>query len=219
MLRKIYRLTKKLLYVLSTFTIGKFHTYSIAKLPWEELDREEQVLANSASDGSGLKGVNGLLGFNPDYPGWQGGSIRFPIQLTNSNGDYHCTLNQPFLDTSCRLTRKAGSEAVLRMSMHKDLVFDKSGGVQRFVNKYIVILDRVYKAIFAKDVITYIEVAAVVREGLVELVDPSTLTDRHTVRSYEEWLDWQNPVALNSKQVRLAVWLVLISILTVRCRV
>jgi hypothetical protein len=76
------------------------------------------------------------------------------------------------------------------------------------MKRYVAILDRVFLAIFAKDTVTYVEIAAVVNHGLVDLVDKSQLPHRPTVRSYEEYLDWHNPFGLNDKQVSTTLFTV-----------
>ncbi|PCH44937.1 hypothetical protein WOLCODRAFT_56552, partial [Wolfiporia cocos MD-104 SS10] len=118
-----------------------------AKLPWDELDREEENLAKDPYSG---------LGCNPDSS-WYGGRVHFTAKVAFDNsGPTTLKLDRPTLGSSNQLARRFGSWRFIRVRIPKDLPYrgDKKAGegiLVLFFKRPFVLNGRVFRAFYAKE--------------------------------------------------------------------
>lgn len=160
-------------------------------MPWEELDREEELLAKND--------VLAMHGYGADEQarGWYGGKVTFRGSLVVLDGTPRIKLEEPELGPSRNLTRRFGSRNVFRLRLPKadsrwdNLVFD-------FVCRPLLLCDRVYRAFYAKDMTVFF------------ISTSETVFDRRLwpaggagVMPFLDFIRWANPPELNGDQVSI----------------
>ncbi|KAM6492722.1 RNA dependent RNA polymerase domain containing protein [Amanita muscaria] len=153
--------------------------------PWQELDKEEEVLARHPFAG---------LGNHSDYPGWYGGKVAFRGKVAK-DGDrsYRVVLDDVALGSSCRFARRFGSKSLIRIKVPDSIFYDSNNSLNEFFQNSFIIWNHVFQTLYAKD-----------NNVFLVRVDCEMLPDRsiHKVpgTSWEEYLAWFNPLDKNMKQ-------------------
>lgn len=86
------------------------------------------------------------------------GKVQFSAKLSfkkDRNGELRLVLDQPELGSSSRFTRRFGSDWLIRIRIHKDLVNSKSVNLREYFMKPFIFFDRVYRAFYARFVTSY----------------------------------------------------------------
>jgi RNA-dependent RNA polymerase len=96
---------------------------------------------------------------------------------------YRLVLEQPQLGTSCKLTRRFGSKAIIRVKLPRGLVYAENKQLGRFLLRPVVIWGRRYEFLYAKDT--------------------TALFFETTKMSLRQLIEWANPLAANQNQVCL----------------
>ncbi|KAG6873624.1 hypothetical protein C0995_013555 [Termitomyces sp. Mi166 len=110
----------------------------------EELDREEQALAQDPYAG---------LGHSAIAPGWYGGKVNFRGRLERSdNNSYKIKLDRCTLGPSCRFSRRFGSTSMLRIKVSdKQTLHSTKNELGDFFRKTFVMWGSVFRAFYAKE--------------------------------------------------------------------
>lgn len=157
-----------------------------AKVPWSELDVEEEVLAKDQFGG---------LGNNPEYPGWYGGKIEFRAKLEKlGTKQYKIVLEDCILGASCRFTRRFGSWSFLRIKVPLDIFHESDNGLGLFFKRPFVLWGRVFKTFYAKDQTVFLFKT---NEACPSL---DSRGSNLPGLSLQEFLMWHNPLQENSQQ-------------------
>ncbi|KDR73737.1 hypothetical protein GALMADRAFT_251555 [Galerina marginata CBS 339.88] len=164
-----------------------FATEIAANSPWQELDKEEEALARGPYEG---------LGNNPHYPNWYGGKIEFRGRLQviedGKSKTFRIQLDPPTLGPSSRCTRRFGSWSFLRVKIPLTAFHNASNQLDLFFQKTFVIWGCVFRACESKgdNVLFY----------WTDELFPSSQRIKERL-SFEEFIEWHNPLAQNSKQL------------------
>ncbi|PPQ99097.1 hypothetical protein CVT24_009364 [Panaeolus cyanescens] len=155
-----------------------------ATSPWEELQKEESALAVDPDAG---------VGNNPAFPGWYGGKVVFLARLVKTaSSHYEIELEPPVLGPSTRITRQFASWSIIRVKIPERILYSDTQQLQQFFRRRFILWGKVYRAIYAK-------------EGTVFLFWTNEVygsTTKHSGRlSFEDLLDWGNPLAKNAQQL------------------
>lgn len=176
---------------------------SVVQNPWKELDREEEELRKSPYRG---------LGFdeNDEFLGWHGGKVLFHAKLdSNSTRDsksptYKLTLEPAELSFSHSFARRFGSKNFLRLKLTK-AALSKSDKLLDYLRRPLILCGSVFRAFFAKDHnVFYVKT----NEGTN---GDSILSNAPVpgVMSFLDFINWHNPLHLNSKQVsKRSLWII-----------
>ncbi|KAF9244585.1 RNA dependent RNA polymerase-domain-containing protein [Melanogaster broomeanus] len=175
---------------------GKFFMREkAATSPWKELDREQEC-------------VNNGDGFHRHSDGWYGGKVQFSATLKlsddektkRSGSNYKIYLNKPELGPSSRFSRRFGSHAVLRVRISRTILGKGQYALVKFFSQRFLLCGMIYRAFYAKDGTAFLIVTDELwgTTCLPKHVQPRPL-------SFLEFLDWHNPILLNSSQT-MAKW-------------
>lgn len=160
------------------------------KSPWEELDREEQALGENPYRG---------LGFdeNREPLSWHGGQVLFraKLELHDTSGSrdvqYKLTLEHAELSFSHKFARRFGSKHFVRMKLTKSVLNKSSKQLLDYLRRPLILCGSVFRAFFAKEKnVFYVKTN--------ETFSNAPVPD---VMSFLEFVNWHNPIELNSEQV------------------
>ncbi|KAI6047736.1 RNA dependent RNA polymerase-domain-containing protein [Pisolithus marmoratus] len=162
-----------------------------ATSPWKELDREYEH-------------VNSLERFHRHSDGWYGGRVHFTALLKSYNNasksvessNYKIILNRAELGPSTRLSRQFGSYAIIRIRISRKVMNKARSALITFFSQRFLLCGIVYRAFYAKD-------SSVFLGATNELFESLPCLPRHAYPpppSFMEFLDWHNPIQLNSSQ-------------------
>ena len=155
--------------------------------PWQELDREEEALSRGPYEG---------LGNSCNYPDWYGGKVSFRGKLVPEEGlskSYKIRLEACNLGSSCRFSRRFGSWSFLRIKIPESVIHDKNNGLVVFFRKLFVIWGQVFRACYAKG-----------RSVFLFMTNETYPANQGPIpgrMSFEEFIQWHNPIEENSGQV------------------
>ncbi|KIJ49639.1 hypothetical protein M422DRAFT_205121 [Sphaerobolus stellatus SS14] len=164
------------------------------KNPWNELDMEEQRLSENLLHGIG------------SHEEFYGGKITFALRLVRKeaaglgNDAYSLELCRPELGTSTRIARRWGSWRILRVRIPQDILKQKGNGLLPFFRRDFIIHGRVFRPFHAKENTVFMFQLDKIYKGGEIYTDPS-----NEKISFQEFLQWNNPMHLNSGQ-SLAKW-------------
>lgn len=172
--------------------------FCAVKSPWEEFDREEGALQ---------KGPYGGLGFdeNKEPLGWHGGQVLFHAKLHDMARDrkscttpqYKLTLEPAELSTSHSFARRFGSKHFLRLKLTKAVLNKNSKQLMDYIRRPLILCGSVFRAFFAKESNVFYVKTNEGTDGKSILPDAPV----PGVMSFLEFINWHNPMELNSKQV------------------
>jgi hypothetical protein len=175
----------------------------VVKSPWEEFDREEEALR---------KNPYGGLGFdeNKEFLGWHGGQVLFHAKLHNVARDrksctpqYKLTLEPAELSSSHSFARRFGSKHFLRMKLTKSVVNKHSKKLLDYLRRPLILCGGVFRAFFAKESNVFYVKTNEGTDGKSILSNVSV----PNIMSVWEFINWHNPIELNSKQVSKSLWI------------
>lgn len=155
--------------------------------PWQELDREEEALSRGPYEG---------LGNSCNYPDWYGGKVSFRGKLLRVEGppkSYKIRLEACSLGASCRFSRRFGSWSFLRIKIPADIIHDKNNELILFFEKLFVIWGQVFRACYSQG-----------KGAFLYMTNETYPANRGPVpgrMSFEEFIQWHNPIEENSGQV------------------
>ncbi|KIJ68575.1 hypothetical protein HYDPIDRAFT_106781 [Hydnomerulius pinastri MD-312] len=173
---------------------GLFDREKAATSPWKELDRERECTS---------------VGFHRQPDGWYGGKVHFSAVVKVPDGDkkgssnladYQICLNRPELGPSSRLSRHFGSHAILRIRIPRAILNRTQSSSVKFFSQRFLLCGIVYRAFHAKDSTVFL---AATDECFGAAGLPYHARPRPP--SFVEFLDWHNPILLNSSQT-MAKW-------------
>ncbi|RPD65627.1 hypothetical protein L226DRAFT_543193 [Lentinus tigrinus ALCF2SS1-7] len=176
-----------------------------AKTPWEELDREDEIL---------LKHPHGALGCNDtepfhcaDEPGWYGGKVHFTAKVVvDKKKDFRLVLDRPTLGTSNRFMRRFGSRRFIRVRIQKDALMQKGTSLAEYFYRPFIISGAVFRAFFAKEQNVFLfrtnEVVRVSDTG-VQIARTSEAVPGEM--SLFDLIQWHNDLKYNNDQT-MAKW-------------
>jgi hypothetical protein len=174
----------------------------VVQRPWEELDREEEALRENPYRGLGFDENNEPLG-------WHGGKVLFHAKLHNTSRDsksptYKLTLEPAELSFSHSFARRFGSKHFLRLKLTKD-VLNKSDKLLDYLRRPLILCGSVFRAFFAKSHnIFYVKTNEGTNGNSILSNEPVP-----GVMSFLEFINWHNPLHLNSKQVsKRSLWII-----------
>ena len=175
--------------------INKFVCVFVLQSPWQEFDREEEALGKSPYGG---------LGFdeNKEPLGWHGGRVLFHAKLRNISRDskdlqYKLTLEPAELSSSHSFARRFGSKHFLRVKLTKGVLNKNSKQLLDYLQRPLLLCGSVFRAFLAKE-----SNAFYVKTN--ERTDGKSILSNAPVpgvMSFLEFIDWHNPIELNSEQV------------------
>lgn len=151
-----------------------------------------------------------LAGLGVDHQGkrlkWYGGQVQFTAKVkekdkvkghaTRSRQAFEIILQKPELGSSNRFARRFGSRRFIRVRVPKTLTNNKPGTespIIEFFQAPFLLHGRVYRSFFAKDGNVFL---VETNEPDISEAPPGTLA-----MSFNEFLDFHNPRALNNHQV------------------
>jgi RNA-dependent RNA polymerase len=174
----------------------------VIQFPWKELDREEEALAEDPCSG---------LGFNKkgERIDWHGGQVVFTGRLQDKSCKkyktppiYKIVLEQPRLGPSTMFSRRFGSKHFFRVKMPNSLNKNPDKLTQ-FFQRPLFLCGFVFRAFYAKESnVFYVKTN--------EVTDGSRILPGETIpglMSFLDFLDWHNPMKLNSNQVDISLFL------------
>ncbi|KAI0635289.1 RNA dependent RNA polymerase-domain-containing protein [Trametes polyzona] len=175
-----------------------------AKLPWDELDKEERVLREHPLGGIGCHQDQPFCADDPD---WYGGKVHFIARLRKSEGGYKLDLERPALGTSNRFARRFGSRRFVRVRIPEDIVLGGDGdALVEFFKRPFVIGSAVFRAFYAKEKNVFLfrtneEVLGSLEEGSLQVATapPGSATAQRE-HSFLSLIKWHNDLLLNSEQ-------------------
>ncbi|KAI0089888.1 RNA dependent RNA polymerase-domain-containing protein [Irpex rosettiformis] len=177
-----------------------------ARMPWIELDHEEQHEENAMrmADPS-------LVYFQDRSEGWYGGKVHFTAKLVRNLSDYSLVLEQPYLGSSNRFTRRFGSKRFIRVKLSDDLFYGNHQRTIQFFKRPFVVFTRVFRAFFAKDHSVFlvqtdeIPVPGLTRELYTIRASPTRAVPSFYDLAFLDFVNWHNPPGLNTGQP-MAKW-------------
>ena len=175
----------------------------VVKCPWEEFDREEEALRKSPYGGLGFKEDKESLG-------WHGGQVLFHAILINTTTDkkscnpqYKITLQPAELSSSHSFGRRFGSKHFLRMKLAKNVLNKHTKKLSEYLHRPLILCGSVFRAFFSKESnVFYVKT----NEG----TDGKSILSNvfvPNIMSFWEFINWHNPIELNSKQVSKNLWI------------
>ncbi|TFK55073.1 hypothetical protein OE88DRAFT_1732348 [Heliocybe sulcata] len=167
---------------LSTLAFAK---EDAVKVPWPELDKEEQALKNDPY---------GCLGGGNREDEWYGGKVHFVARLRE---DWQIVLEQPKLGSSNRFARRFGSARFLSIKCHSKLSGRKL--VEYFKNPFIL-HGRVFRAYFAKEMTAFL-----FQTDEIVTADGRVVMPPGGMWSISRFIEWHNPLSQNQHQT-MAKW-------------
>ncbi|KAI0372068.1 hypothetical protein BV20DRAFT_1065820 [Pilatotrama ljubarskyi] len=179
-----------------------------AKLPWNELDKEEEILRDHPLGGLGCNHDKPFLANDPD---WYGGKVHFTAQLHKERrGEYRLNLDRPALGSSNRFTRRFGSRRFIRVRVPKGLLWEAKGDeLPEYFKRPFIVGNAVFRAFYAKEqnVFLFRTNEAVLRHGGNYGVVPSAPGSKMAREEYSllDLIKWHNDLELNADQA-MAKW-------------
>ncbi|KAI8969425.1 RNA dependent RNA polymerase-domain-containing protein [Trametes punicea] len=176
------------------------------KLPWEELDHEEQILHDYPLGGIGCNADQPFLAKDPD---WYGGRVHFIAQVHSEKGSsFRIQLDRPVLGTSNRFARRFGSRRFVRVRLHKDVAWNaNSSELRDYFRRPFIIGGAVFRSFFAKEQNVFLfrtdEGYTQSADGAFSIITPPSNRDANGARgeySLMELISWHNDMELNSEQ-------------------
>ncbi|KNZ76968.1 hypothetical protein J132_10916 [Termitomyces sp. J132] len=155
--------------------------------PWEELDREEQALAQDRYAG---------LGHSEIAPGWYGGKIDFRGRLERGdNNSYKIKLDRCTLGPSCRFSRRFGSTSILRIKISdRQILHSSKNDLGNFFHKAFVLWGSVFRAFYAK------EGSVFLFKTNEKLVNGEIIASYYPGLSLLDFLNYHNPLDCTENQ-------------------
>ncbi|KZS95473.1 hypothetical protein SISNIDRAFT_452100 [Sistotremastrum niveocremeum HHB9708] len=162
-----------------------------SKLPWRELDLEEDAFKRGDETTLGPVGETG----------WYGGKVEFTGRVHSDSGRRLVVrLEFPELGPSTRFTRKFGSSKFLRIRIPPKIHYQRGNELTEFFAKPFVLLGNVYRTVMSKD-------------GNVYLFRVNDAFRLHSPQSdfvvgldkLAELFNWHNPMEHNQNQT-MAKW-------------
>ncbi|CDO75004.1 hypothetical protein BN946_scf184965.g6 [Trametes cinnabarina] len=180
-----------------------FQRERAVKSPWEELDREEEILCEHPLGGIGCNSDQSFLENDPD---WYGGRIHFTAQLRKEKGSsFSIILDRPQLGTSNRLARRFGSRRIIRVRLQKDIAWNTQGNELRdYFKRPFIIAGVVFRAFYAKEQNVFLfrtnEGFEQHADGTVLITQPSVSCRGQQEYSWLEFIGWHNRLEHNTDQ-------------------
>ncbi|KAI0737583.1 RNA dependent RNA polymerase-domain-containing protein, partial [Daedaleopsis nitida] len=198
---KVKRLTKELKSAHDQFA-GAYAKEQSARVPWQELDREDEILCKHEH---GALGCNDEETYCKDDPGWYGGKVHFTAKLVASSkgpDEFSFVLARPALGSSNRFMRRRGSKRFIRVLIQKDALMRKGDKLSEFFRRPLVINGAVFRAFFAKEQnVFYVRTDEVVRGFGQDLrVVPARPSAQNREWSFLRFIKWHNDYQLNQDQ-------------------
>ncbi|KAG6907743.1 hypothetical protein DXG01_007543 [Tephrocybe rancida] len=157
-----------------------FAQETAATSPWEELDKEEEALAQDPYAG---------LGHSDLVPGWYGGKIDFRGKLQkDGDNSYKVKLDHCTIGASCRFSRRFGSTSILRIRISDKILHASNNGLGDFFRKAFVLWGNVFRAFYAKEGSVFLFKT---NEGMV---DDEILPHQYHGLSLWEFIQFHNPL-------------------------
>ena len=131
---------------------------------------------------------------------WYGGRIQQIARLIDFNdktGSMTITLDRLEMGRSNRLTRFLGSVSVLQIRIKKNLVTRYGNSLIKALARRFVLCGRVFLPFHAKENKVYL---AEINEDFQR--SPVAALGDGTRLSWEDFIQWHNPLKLNSRQVK-----------------
>jgi len=169
----------------------------------EELDREQiSITENDNCQRSlGLYGDWAHFPATDCFPDWYGGRVLQNARLVPDKHPrkYKIQLEaMEYRKDSTRIARFLGSRRVLHLRLAESLLFKDEHGVKQFLNQKFILCGRVFVALKSKEGKVYmIEVKEDYRRK------PQLKEGDNKRKSFQEIIDWHNPMMRNEKQVCL----------------
>jgi hypothetical protein len=139
-------------------------------------------------------GFVNLAGRVPDE--WYGGKVQFSARLSLEGAALRLVFGGPELRASFRLARRFGSHFVLRVRLTREALRGKGLElVKAFLQEPLVVFGQTYRFFYVKDHTALY--AAVRADGSAGPWDPLS----GGLPTFMEFINWFNPLKLNSKQV------------------
>jgi hypothetical protein len=163
----------------------------------EELDREQAAIEENESRG---------LGLMDDWRGvadWYGGQVQqiARIEATDDTANPYIVRLEPLEKRrSNRLARYLGSRRVVQLRVSDKLLRKDGDRIRDFIRAKFIICGRLFVPLHAKDNGVYM---VETNENFNRRPDPSC-GDTHR-KSFQEIIQWLNPLELNFKQVGVGV--------------
>ncbi|TBU26167.1 RNA dependent RNA polymerase-domain-containing protein [Dichomitus squalens] len=178
-----------------------------ARLPWDELDREDEILPNHQYGGLGC---NEHEAYNESDPDWYGGKVHFTAKVVVAKdrrpSEFRFILERPALGSSNRLMRRFGSRRFIRARIQKDALNQKGNDLAEYFRRPFVIGGAVFRAFFAKEQNVFLVRTNEAAIGSGEDVRISTPdSSAATEMSFMQFIEWHNSLLLNSDQT-MAKW-------------
>jgi RNA-dependent RNA polymerase len=164
----------------------------VVQSPWAELDREEDALKKNPFAGLGFD----ESGQRTDY----GGKVDFSGIIKLEGDELRIKLATPSLGPSCRFKRRLGSTTFLHLKPTQDVQKKADAALQNFVAaaRPFVIFGSVFRPFYAKDRTIFFLKTNETYNGSTISVSPSSNN-----MSLGEFINWINPLELNTKQVHI----------------
>ena len=174
---------------------------SCFKLPWAELDREEEAL-----------GINqyGGLGFNEkgECLNWYGGKVLFHGKLYDT-ADKPCTkpkyklqLDRAELGPSNMFARQFGSKHFFRLKLTKPVMNKSSDELMTYLRRPLILCGSVFRGFYAKDSNVFYVKTNESTDGVSVPEDGDVIPG---VKSFLEFVEWHNPMDNNNEQVCMII--------------
>ena len=171
-----------------------------------ELDRE-QISITEEDDCQRSLGLYGDWAHFPAtdcFPDWYGGRVVQHARLVPDTGSRKLKIQLEAMEyrkDSTRIARFLGSRRILHLGVADSLLFKNEHGVKQFLNQKFILCGRVFVALRSK-------------EGKVYMVEINEDYERrgqlkegdNKRKTFQEIVDWHNPMDKNMKQVRSPYW-------------
>jgi RNA-dependent RNA polymerase len=183
--------------------------------PWTELDAGEflfQLLVIKMCYLLGIEEIEALsnnnlagLGFSEEKPDWYGGKVDFRGKLRDHSSanitEYKIVLERPELGTSCRFTRRLGSQSILRISIPPDVFTKQDNQLVDFFSRPFILSGRVFRAFYAKGKHVFLLKTCEVFDGFkISVPKDAAHGDGLTLLDF---LNWHNPLESNKRQASI----------------
>jgi RNA-dependent RNA polymerase len=142
------------------------------------------------------------LGFSQEEPNWYGGKVEFRATLQDTSStdipQYKIVLQRPVLGTSCRFTRRFGSQSFLRVKIPSALLNKRDHDLVRFLSRPFILTGYVFRAFYAKKDHVFLFKTCEVYDG--KNVSEPMVTGRKSDLTFQQFIDWHNPLQFNIRQ-------------------
>ena len=157
------------------------------------MDREEEALAKDPYSALGFNGKG-------ERGDWYGGQVLFTGKVVRSSCQkthtFKIELEPAVLGPSTMFARRFGSKHFFRLKIPKTLKY-LPGELLQFLKKPFLLCGSVFRAFYAKESNIFYVKTNEVTDGKI-LIPGKTHSG---IMSFMEFLDWHNPINLNSEQV------------------